>query len=146
MYLFTRNTPHYNLLQYLLFLKHPVYGVMANHRCVLYIGWSSYTGIVIKLDTCLYELTYLEQSILSPPKIFTIPPETPCTFISLNSSQNVLKVIQRIKTRISCPITYFLYRKSCRLWDNVAECGTARQPTDGSIVRRMHIARWTAKA
>jgi len=31
-----------------------------------------------KLDTCLYELIYSEQSILSPPKIFTIPPETPC--------------------------------------------------------------------
>ena len=30
-----------------------------------------------KLDTCLYELIYSEQSILPPPKIFTIPPETP---------------------------------------------------------------------
>ena len=34
-----------------------------------------------KLDTCLYELIYSEQSILPPPKIFTIPPETPCTYI-----------------------------------------------------------------
>ena len=31
-----------------------------------------------KLDTCLYELINLEESILPPPKIFTIPPETPC--------------------------------------------------------------------
>jgi hypothetical protein len=31
-----------------------------------------------KLDTCLYELIYLEQSILPPPKIFTILLETPC--------------------------------------------------------------------
>jgi len=33
-----------------------------------------------QLDTCLYELIYSEQSILPPPKIFTIPPETPCIY------------------------------------------------------------------
>ena len=31
-----------------------------------------------KLDTCLYELIYSESSILPPPKIFTISPETAC--------------------------------------------------------------------
>ena len=31
-----------------------------------------------KLDACLYELIYSEQSILPPTKIFTIPPETLC--------------------------------------------------------------------
>ena len=31
-----------------------------------------------KLDTRLYELIYSELSILPPPKIFTIPPTTPC--------------------------------------------------------------------
>ena len=30
-----------------------------------------------KLDTCLCELIYLESSLLPPPKIFTIPPQTP---------------------------------------------------------------------
>jgi hypothetical protein len=35
-----------------------------------------------KLDTCLYELIYSEQSILPLPKIFTIPHETPCIYIS----------------------------------------------------------------
>jgi len=31
-----------------------------------------------KLDTYLYELIYSELSILPPPKIYAIPPETPC--------------------------------------------------------------------
>jgi hypothetical protein len=35
----------------------------------------------LKLDTCLYQLIYSEYSILSPPKIFTIPPETPCIYV-----------------------------------------------------------------
>ena len=56
---------------------------MVNHRCALYIGWSSYTVIVIKLDTCLYELIYWEKSILPPSKIFTIPPETPCIYVGI---------------------------------------------------------------
>jgi hypothetical protein len=34
----------------------------------------------LKIDTCLYELIYSEYSILPPPKIFTIPPETPCIY------------------------------------------------------------------
>jgi len=33
-----------------------------------------------KLDTCLYKLIYSEQSILPPPKIFTIPFETRCVW------------------------------------------------------------------
>ena len=32
----------------------------------------------LKVDTCLYELIYSDWSILPPPKIFTISPETPC--------------------------------------------------------------------
>jgi len=35
-----------------------------------------------KLDTCLYELIYSEWSILPPPKIFSIPPETPCVTVN----------------------------------------------------------------
>ena len=34
-----------------------------------------------KLGTCLYELIYSEYSILPPPEIFTILPETSCIFI-----------------------------------------------------------------
>jgi len=37
-----------------------------------------------KLDTCLYELIYSEESILPPPKIFTIPLETPCIIHYVN--------------------------------------------------------------
>ena len=40
-----------------------------------------------KLDTCLYELIYLEQPILLLPKIFTIPPETPCILVPNDAYQ-----------------------------------------------------------
>jgi hypothetical protein len=39
-----------------------------------------------------------------------------------------------------------LFRKSCRLWDNVEKYGTARQATDGNITRRMRFASWITKA
>jgi hypothetical protein len=35
------------------------------------------------------------------------------------------KVVEKIKTHILCSVT--LFRKSCRLWDNVEKYGTARQ-------------------
>jgi len=35
------------------------------------------------------------------------------------------KVVEKIKTHILCPMTFF--RKSCRLWDNVEKYGTAGQ-------------------
>jgi hypothetical protein len=54
------------------------------------------------------------------------------------------KVVKIIKTHISHSITFFL--KSCRLWDNVEKYGTARQSTDGSIIRRMRFACWITKA
>jgi len=31
---------------------------------------------------------------------------------------------------ILCSVTFFLYRKSCRLWDNVEKYCRARQATD----------------
>jgi hypothetical protein len=37
------------------------------------------------------------------------------------------KVVEKIKTHILCSIIFF--RKSCRLWDNVENYGTARQAT-----------------
>ena len=41
-----------------------------------------YLHTLWKLDTCLCELIYSEYSILPPPKIFTIPPETLCIYPS----------------------------------------------------------------
>jgi hypothetical protein len=41
---------------------------------------------------------------------------------------------------------FFFFRKSCRLWDNVEKYGTARQYTDGNIIRRMRFVCWTTKA
>jgi hypothetical protein len=54
------------------------------------------------------------------------------------------KVVEKTKTHILCSITFF--RKSCRLWDNVEKCGTARQATDDNITRRMRFACWITKA
>jgi hypothetical protein len=54
------------------------------------------------------------------------------------------KVVEKIKTRILCSITFF--RKSCRLWDNVEKYGTARQATDDNKTGSMHTACWISKA
>jgi hypothetical protein len=56
------------------------------------------------------------------------------------------KAVEKTKTHILCSITFFLPRKSCRSWDNVEKCGTARQATDGNIIRRMRFACWITKA
>jgi hypothetical protein len=45
------------------------------------------------------------------------------------------KVLEKIKTHILYPITFF--QKSCRFWDNVKNCGTARQATGDYIIRSM---------
>jgi hypothetical protein len=39
-----------------------------------------------------------------------------------------------------------LFRKSCRLGDNVDKYGTVRQATDDNIIRRMRFACWITKA
>jgi hypothetical protein len=49
------------------------------------------------------------------------------------------KVIEKIKTYILLPITFFFFQKSCRLWDNVEKYGTTRQATDDNIIRRMRF-------
>jgi hypothetical protein len=54
------------------------------------------------------------------------------------------KVVEKIKTHISCAITFF--RKSCRLCDNEEKYDKARQTTDDNIIRRMRFACWITKA
>ena len=39
----------------------------------------------------------------------------------------------------------FVFRKSCRLWDNVAKYGRAWQATDDNIIRHMRFACWVTK-
>jgi hypothetical protein len=39
-----------------------------------------------------------------------------------------------------------LFQKSCLLWDNVENCGTARQSTDGNIIQHMCFTCWISKA
>jgi hypothetical protein len=63
-------------------------------------------------------------------------------FLELEMFQT--KVVEKIKTHILCSITFF--RNSCCLWDNVEKYGTARQATDGIMIRRMHLACWVTKA
>ena len=55
------------------------------------------------------------------------------------------KVVEKDKTHILYSRNIFP-RKSCRLWDNVAEYGTARQATDDNIIRRMRFVCWITKA
>jgi hypothetical protein len=54
------------------------------------------------------------------------------------------KVVEKDKTHILCSITFS--RKSCRLWYNVGEYGTARQATDDNIIQHMRFACWITKA
>jgi len=51
-----------------------------------------YLHIHWKLDTCLYELIYSEYSILPPPKIFTIPSETPCVYGEIKKYFNMIRI------------------------------------------------------
>ena len=45
-----------------------------------------------------------------------------------------IKVVDKIKTHILYPITFF--RESCRLWDNVEKRGEARQEADNMAPAR----------
>ena len=42
------------------------------------------------------------------------------------------KVLEEIKTRILCSITFFI--RSCRLWHDVEKYGTAEQATGDNMV------------
>jgi hypothetical protein len=53
------------------------------------------------------------------------------------------KAVQKIKTHILYSVIFCL--KSCRIWDNVKKCVTARQATDDNIIRRMGFACWIIK-
>ena len=54
------------------------------------------------------------------------------------------KVIEKIKTHILYSVT--LFRKSCRLLDNVGKYNAAQQATRDNITRRMRFACWITKA
>jgi hypothetical protein len=54
------------------------------------------------------------------------------------------KFVAKIKTHILCSVTVF--RKSCRLWDNVEKYCKAGQATVDNITRRMRFACWITKA
>jgi hypothetical protein len=61
------------------------------------------------MDICLYELIYSEQSILPPPKIFTIPLETFC--ISRKCQKICLS--QAFTIYVHPPTCVILQRKAC---------------------------------
>jgi hypothetical protein len=48
------------------------------------------------------------------------------------------KSLEKIKTHILCPITFF--RKSCRLWDNVEKSCRAKEAIGDNQTRRMRFA------
>jgi hypothetical protein len=47
-----------------------------------------------------------------------------------------IKAVEKIKTHILCPITFFFFRKSCRLWDNVEKYGGAREAGNDNMATR----------
>jgi len=55
------------------------------------------------------------------------------------------KVLEKIKTRILCSITFFS-EKTCLLWDNVEWYGRAIHVTDGNIMRHVRFECWIPKA
>jgi hypothetical protein len=77
------------------------------------------------------------------------------TFIQVHIWQNLAKlflewemfqteVVEKYKTHIICLI--YFSRKSCRVWDNVEECGRADQATYGTIILSMRSAWWIINA
>jgi hypothetical protein len=46
----------------------------------------------LKTGHMFIELIYSEESILPPPKIFTIPPETPCVYTYTCANPHVCKM------------------------------------------------------
>jgi len=73
-----------------------------------------------------------------------------CTFLIISRSVLLImknlqtKVAEKTKTHILCSVT--LFRKSCRLWDNVEKYCVTWQATDDNIIRRTHFACWITKA
>jgi hypothetical protein len=63
--------------------------------------------------------------------------------VSLNSSYNEKcfrkKAVEKIITHVLCSVT--LFRKSCRLLDNVGKYARVKQVTGDNIIRRMRFAR-----
>ena len=56
------------------------------------------------------------------------------------------KVVQNMKTHILCSATFFSWKKTCRLGENVEKCGTPRQDTDDDIIRCTPSSWWVTKA
>jgi hypothetical protein len=70
-----------------------------------------------------------------------------CQFLAqyfLESEMFQAKVVEEIKTHILC--SKIVFRKSCRLWDNLEKSARARQATDDNIIQRMRFECWITKA
>ena len=106
----------------------------------------------MKLDVWAFfeNLSKKIQVTLKSDRITDTLPEDRYTSLIISRSiirtmRNVSgKVVERIKTHILCSVTVF--RKSCRLWENVGKRGKAGQATDGNTTRRMRFACWLTKA
>jgi hypothetical protein len=49
------------------------------------------------------------------------------------------KVVEKIKTHILCSVTFFFFRKSCRLLDNVEKYRIEVQATDDNMVHALFM-------
>jgi len=101
--------------------------------------------------TRLYELIYSEHSVLPPPKIFTIPPETPCIYkrctctcvylvrlVMVDSCVRQVYTIQSripkfgVKLEIRQTWPYLCY-SNCILLDNRLLASSRFLPLDGCV-------------
>jgi hypothetical protein len=67
-----------------------------------------------------------------------------CTFMII--SCRILIRMRSMADKTSRENQTHIFRKSCRLWDNVEKCGKAGQATDDNVTRRMRFACWITKA
>jgi len=56
------------------------------------------------------------------------------------------KVLEKIKTRILCSITFFCCCENRAVYEIMWNTGGARQATDDNKIQRMRIACWIPKA
>ena len=99
------------------------------------------------VNVTLYECHFMWMSLYMNVTLYE------CHFIwrpldILTISRSVLLIMRNVSDKMCTENqnTHFVFnksffpRKSCGLWDNVGECGTAGQATGYNIIRRMRIA------
>ena len=117
--------------------------------CCSYFSWYSFISFTMFCAPvfCLIHWYFSLSSFVNPSrclKNFICAASKRCSSLFFSTQTllpnfNAAFAVQNIHFMFN----YFLFRKSCRLWDNVEKYCTAGQATDDNIIRRMRIACWT---